>query len=226
MSGRFPFQFSSFASLVSPRALVVAFALASAACTPKIGDKCVLSTDCSQQGDRQCDTSLPNGYCTVYNCGPNGCPDFAACYLFHPEVQGCDYNDRQPSRTSKSFCMAGCTTNSDCREGYECKDARQAPWNAILLDDNQNQPVCVPTNDDNPFGDTYSTQPDAEAPVCQAFPDIDAALPAEVDAGQNDGGATDAGVDATVDGGHDAGDAGVDATVDASDSGSGDAASE
>jgi hypothetical protein len=197
---------------------IVLFALSAAACTPKIGDKCVLSTDCSQQGDRQCDTSMPDGYCTVYNCGPNGCPDYAACYLFHPEVQGCDYNDREPSRTSKSFCMAGCKTSSDCREGYVCADGRGAPWHALLLDDNQNQLVCLP--DPDYATDAFSSQPDAQAPVCQAFPDIDAAFPVMPAA---DAGAMDAGTDATTGGGSDAG---KDATVDASDSGSEDAASE
>ena len=225
MPGRFLF----IRSLLSPHALAVAlglFALSATACTPKIGDKCVLSTDCSTQGDRQCDTSMPGGYCTVYNCGPNSCPDYAACYLFHPEVQGCDYNDRETSRTSKSFCMAGCQTNSDCRTDYICADGRGPPWYALLLDDNQNQKVCLP--DPDTTTDVSQPSADAQAPVCQAFPDIDAAFPvfpsvdaAGTDAG--DAGVVDAGGDATVDGGRDAG---LDATVDASDAGSEDAAPE
>src|SRR6516164_4737254 len=42
--------------------------LAATGCTPKIGDKCILSTDCSQQGTLVCDTSQPAGYCTQLNC--------------------------------------------------------------------------------------------------------------------------------------------------------------
>jgi len=176
-------------------------ALPLAACTPKIGDKCILSTDCSTQGSRQCDTSMPGGYCTVYNCGPNSCPDYAACYLFHPEVQGCTYNDRDPSRTGKSFCMAGCQSTSDCRQSYECVDARLPPWNALLLDDNQNQKVCVPYDDTALLDTEEGGLADGQAPVCQAYPDVDAAFPASVfvDSSVDDAaGASDAGVDATL----------------------------
>src|SRR4051794_40702327 len=69
-------------SLGRLRALV-ALALGSAAfavlaaCTPSIGDKCVLSTDCSTRGDRLCDTAQPDGYCTQFNCAKNSCPDEA-----------------------------------------------------------------------------------------------------------------------------------------------------
>jgi hypothetical protein len=182
-SPSFAFSFS-FSPAVLPRAFALALALTAAACTPKIGDSCVLSTDCSSQGNRQCDTSMPGGYCTIYNCGPNGCPDYAACYLFHPAVQGCDYNDRSASRTGKSFCMAGCKSNSDCRAGYNCEDPRLPPWNADLLDDNQDQKVCVPGTDNAftaAYGDDGGT--DGEAPVCLAYPDVDAAFPTFPDAG-------------------------------------------
>jgi len=180
---------------VSPRLLALALALFAAGCTPKIGDSCVMSTDCSTQGNRQCDTSMPGGYCTIVNCGPNGCPDYAACYLFHPSVQGCSYNDRVTSRTSQSFCMAGCKSNGDCRAGYECKDARQPPWNADLLDDNQAQTVCVP-NPDTAFTNAYGDEvtDDGGAPVCLAYPGVDAAFPASFE----DAGTSSAPEDATV----------------------------
>jgi hypothetical protein len=217
-----PFRVRPF--LVSrPFAFAVALAAFGAAgCTPKIGDKCVLSTDCSTQGNIQCDTSMPGGYCTIFNCAPNSCPDYAACYLFHPEVQGCTYNDRDPSRTGESFCMEGCQTDGDCRTGYECVDARQPPWDALLLDDNQNQKVCVPSPD-TAFGEAYSVPPDGSAPVCQAYPEVDAAFPLLPDAGST---LQDAGSDAPADAGLDATilDAGPDATL--SDGGPGDAASE
>jgi hypothetical protein len=180
-------------------------------CSPHIGDKCVLNTDCSITGNLQCDTSMPGGYCTMFNCGPNSCPNGNACYLFHADVQGCPYNDRQTSRTAHSFCLEDCSTNSDCRYGYSCADLRQYPWYAILLDDNQDQMVCAP-NLDTAFFDTV---PDANAPVapiCDPNGDYDAQFPSE------DAGAPDAGEDAAVDGGSDAGgsgDGGLDATPDA-----------
>src|SRR5260221_10129318 len=98
------------------RLYLCALALAAlSGCTPSIGDKCVLSTDCSIRGDRLCDTSQPGGYCTVFNCSGNSCPDEAACILFNGRVQGCAYDDHVISRTARTFCMATCSSDSDCR---------------------------------------------------------------------------------------------------------------
>jgi hypothetical protein len=132
-------------------------------CTPSIGDKCTLSTDCSTRGDRLCDTSEPAGYCTGFNCRGDLCPDKAACVLFHASVQGCGYDDRLPSRTGRTFCMAQCLSDSDCRtsDGYVCADPRQAPWSALILDDDQLQRVCIPSPTQGPV----SGRPDAA--VCQ-----------------------------------------------------------
>jgi hypothetical protein len=135
---------------VAPAALVAFVgygALAGAvACTPHIGDRCVLNTDCSISNNRSCDTSQPNGYCTVFNCAGNTCPDKAACVEFEPNVPGCPPDDyASPSRTGRSFCMQACSTDQDCRvsEGYVCRDSKQAPWFAIILDDVQSQTVCI-----------------------------------------------------------------------------------
>jgi hypothetical protein len=218
-ASRFPFLFTALLALASVGG--------GAGCQPHIGDKCVLNTDCSVTGTLQCDTSMPGGYCTIFNCGPNSCPNGNACYLFEPEVPGCPYNDRQPSRTAHSFCMEDCNTNSDCRYGYTCADLRQPPWNAILLDDNQSQTSCVPNADPGFVSSSPGANP-APAPICSANPDVDAAFPSE-DAGPIMS-VMDAGSDAGVDSGSEAGveggsDAGGDATVndgsipDASDAG-------
>jgi hypothetical protein len=189
---------------------VALLALGAVGCQPHIGDKCVLNTDCSVTGTLQCDTSMPGGYCTIFNCGPNSCPDGNACYLFHAEVQGCPYSDRDPSRTAHSFCLEDCSKNSDCRYGYTCTDLRQPPWNAILLDDNQNQPACVP-NKDTAFSEQGAAiATGTAAPVCQSYPDVDAAFPDE-DAGEPFT-PLDSGADATL------GDAGA---ADASDADAG-----
>jgi hypothetical protein len=173
-------------------------------CTPSIGDKCVLSTDCSIRGDRLCDTAQPGGYCTIFGCRGNLCPDEAACVLFNAAVQGCGYDDRQNSRTGRTFCMAQCHTDSDCRGGYICADPRKTPWSAVILDDDQTQKVCIVTPDtgESSVGGpaTLASMPDAA--VCQ---------PAAPDLGTTGSGA-DAGTDA-ADAGADAGagDAGADA---------------
>jgi hypothetical protein len=190
--------------------------LALAACTPEIGDKCILSTDCSLRGDRLCDTSQPGGYCTIFNCRGNGCPT-ASCILFQPSVQGCGFDDRSPSRTGRSFCVGYCESDEDCRDGYVCTDPRLPPWNAIILDDNQTNRVCLVKPDDGAKGAKVT----AGAPVCKAdtpsVPDIDAAPPQITpvtdapDATVSDAARPDAGAgtDASLDAG--AGDASADA---------------
>jgi hypothetical protein len=172
-----------------------------AGCTPSIGDQCALSTDCSLQGDRACDTAQPNGYCTQFNCSANTCPDQAACIVFGSSVPGCPYNDyMSPSRTARAFCMAHCQQDSDCRQsdGYVCRDPRSGPWNAIILDDNQSERICISPPD-------YAYPPDAslaDAAVCLAtgpkVPPIDAGVNVRgADADAN----PDAGVDANADAG-------------------------
>jgi hypothetical protein len=122
------------------------FALAVAGCKAHIGSACTVSTDCSPQGNRVCDTAQPEGYCTELNCTDNTCPDSAVCVLFNPSVPGCAYSDYSaPGRIGLSFCMAHCGSDSDCRqdEGYVCANPRGQPWYAAILDDNQNQSVCI-----------------------------------------------------------------------------------
>ena len=161
-------------------------------CTPKIGAACELSTDCSSQGDRVCDTSEPNGYCTVENCKANECPDEAACVDFKPAVTGCSYSDRTPSRIAVAFCMIQCHTDSDCRDDtdelgrrlYVCSDPRVGPWNALILDDDQTQKTCLPAPDP---GVTIGGDADAstfDAAVCQVvspeiLDEIDAGSPSD-----------------------------------------------
>lgn len=92
-------------------------------CTPKIGNKCTLSTDCSQLGDRLCDTSQPDGYCTIFNCEPDGCPE-SICVAFDPNLDpACkSADDGRWPRFERTFCMKACSADDDCRDGYECID--------------------------------------------------------------------------------------------------------
>lgn len=198
--------------------LALSFALALAGCTPEIGDQCTVSTDCSVRGERLCDTSQPGGYCTVFNCRGNICPDEAACLMFYAAVPGCGYSDRTGSaRTARTFCAAQCESDGDCRGGYVCANPTDAPWNAVILDDNQIKRVCVVRPADWPTdGGVPASFPKDSPLVCTpgggSASSIDASpgridpfeddLPVSVDAG--DGG-RDAGTDAQ--------DAGTDATL-------------
>jgi|HubBroStandDraft_1064217.scaffolds.fasta_scaffold20039_3 hypothetical protein len=130
----------------SPRAALVVLAVAIVGCGPKIGDHCLVSSDCATNGSRVCDTSQPDGYCTVFNCMDDSCPNNAACVVLMPSVPGCPYNDYQtPSRSSRTLCMATCNSDSDCRtdNGYICASPLDAPWRAIILDNNQSEKVCI-----------------------------------------------------------------------------------
>jgi len=106
-------------------------------CAPKIGDKCTVSTDCSAQGDRICDITQPGGYCTEFNCEPDSCPDGAACINFGTTLSigdpGSPDNPNDPSTVptacrvsqgnspyQRSFCLAACESDSDCRADYAC----------------------------------------------------------------------------------------------------------
>jgi hypothetical protein len=165
------------------------------ACTPSIGDKCVLSTDCSTQGDRLCDTSQPDGYCTEFNCAADSCPDHAVCVLFNSNVPGCGFDDRNGafgSRVARSFCVAQCGNDSDCRGGYVCRSPHEPAWNGIILDANQTYLTCLvpPFAGPDAGADAaiMSLAPSAAAPpVCSAVgPDvgtIDASAPRAPEAG-------------------------------------------
>ena len=126
------------------RALAAAVALAAlAGCSPKIGDSCTVSTDCSATGDRLCDITEPNGYCTIFNCEPDGCPDEAECINFGTElstVAGCTTSQGN-SPYERSFCMASCKSDSDCRAGYSCVEPDTI--GGVKSDYTRSNPVCA-----------------------------------------------------------------------------------
>lgn len=114
-------------------ALVIA-----AGCGKEIGDACIIGQDCDPNGQRQCDSSQREGYCTIEGCDFNTCPDEAACIRFFTggfdnrlcEVQAdctldelCSIRGQCVSRSSEiRRCMRTCDSNDDCRDGYECRD--------------------------------------------------------------------------------------------------------
>jgi hypothetical protein len=114
--------------------LAAALLLALAGCTPAIGDECIQSTDCSQLGDRLCDPTQPQGYCTIFNCEPDNCPN-AVCVAFNdmgldPACKAAD--DGRTARFRRTFCMKFCDSTSDCRDGYVCRTPAQL--DAAIID--------------------------------------------------------------------------------------------
>lgn len=105
-------------------ALLAALLLTHTGCRPEIGDECISSADCSAQGDRLCDTSQPDGYCTIFGCEPDDCPDGSVCIGFglelDPACESVSSTDPRWPRFERTFCMAACEETSDCRDGYVC----------------------------------------------------------------------------------------------------------
>lgn len=126
--------------------LVAALLAGYAGCKPKIGDDCRISTDCSAAGDRLCDITAPGGYCTVFSCEPGTCPDGESlCVEFGAQRSPLCEDHQAPSPYARTFCMATCDGDSDCRGGYVCRDlsVRDNEWGALLIDTNRGNKACV-----------------------------------------------------------------------------------
>ena len=153
---------------IHPLLVALAAVIASAtlsACGSEIGDGCSLSTDCSPEGDRVCDISSPGGYCTQIGCDYDTCPGEAECVRFfsvnssnrtcNPRTEDDTTNDCTadelcalsgtcvPRLAEVRFCMRKCSSNGDCRDGYECR-------NEMLMQEHGGEPVPPPGQ---PLGD-------------------------------------------------------------------------
>lgn len=122
--------------------LVLALALiAGVGCSKEIGDSCVVSTDCDPNGQRLCDLSQKEGYCTIMGCDYSTCPEESACIRFFSGSfankpctaatatadcsldELCSLTEQCVPRTAESrYCMRTCESDGDCRDGYECRD--------------------------------------------------------------------------------------------------------
>jgi hypothetical protein len=125
-----------------PLAFILAAAVAALAlgCQPDIGDACTLPSDCSASGDRICDTTFSSqGYCTIFNCEPGGCPEEAVCVAYKgvvSSVDGCR-STQEGQRLERTFCMKACDSRDDCRteDGFTCVDlAEDNAWSAAVVE--------------------------------------------------------------------------------------------
>src|SRR3954471_21040736 len=137
--------------------LVVASGALALGCTPKIGDSCTVSTNCSAAGDRLCDVTQPGGYCTVFNCEPGTCPEDSVCINFGSTLSSVSPAQctpaQGPSPYQRSFCMASCGSDSDCRGGYTCLDLKGVtpnPLGAVLAESSGDGRVCAVTPHQTP----------------------------------------------------------------------------
>jgi hypothetical protein len=204
-------------------ATLIAFAALLAGCNPEIGDECSVSTDCSRTGDRLCDTTMPGGYCTIFNCEPGTCPSEAVCVAFETAIAKECKDPQSGTRLTRTFCMRNCESDSDCRSDYACVDlaAKDDPWGAEIIESgDRNGAVCIPPYSAAPLPDDHSTEvctgTDAGFDVTPWEPDAEPESDAAADSSAD---ASDSGDDAGLDGGSDAADA-ADAADDAADAGS------
>lgn len=152
--------------------LLVALAAAHVGCKPKIGDDCKISTDCSAAGDRLCDITAPGGYCTVFSCEPGSCPaDESLCVEFGEQRSPACFDRPTPSPYARTFCMATCDEDSDCRGGYVCVDVQNFgdPWGATLIDTDRGNKAClVPISSAPAQGEGGQGGANDEPGVCKA----------------------------------------------------------
>jgi hypothetical protein len=195
-------------------------------CKPEIGDECSVSTDCSSTGDRLCDTTQPNGYCTIYNCEPGTCPEEAICVSFEISKSEVCEDPQLTSPFQRSFCMRNCSSDDDCRGGYDCVDMNDplnewgaavneygpvngaiciSPYAAAALPDDYSTAVCHGNKDagyDGPIITPDAGTPLTDGGVEDADTDADAATTdpdASLDASGDADADLDAGTDAATD---------------------------
>ena len=140
-------------------------------CSPKIGDGCANSNDCSANGNRLCDTTQRGGYCTIFNCDPTSCPnDEAICVQFGGVLStvGSCPDPQRPAPQSRTFCMQKCSNNGDCRGGYRCIDLGASnPWGAAVVERNPSTTkVCIEPQAATPIDDPDNGDPDRGDGVC------------------------------------------------------------
>ncbi len=135
--------------------------LAAVGCGKEIGDACIVSSDCATDGTRICDiaSSEPDGYCTIMGCDYDTCPSEATCVRFFtggftnkpcdPQTENISTDDCSldelcsleglcvPRSAEIRYCMRTCSSQGDCRDGYECR-------NLTLMIAHGGEPVLAP----------------------------------------------------------------------------------
>lgn len=112
LAAAFTLDSSRIATMVSPARLflaLVASTMLLGGCVPGIGDGCKQDADCPSEAI--CDSTAPGGYCTIPDCRPGDCPDRSICVEFDRDT---------------SYCMKYCEGDSECRDGYTCRDGEKS----------------------------------------------------------------------------------------------------
>jgi hypothetical protein len=99
-----------------------------------------------------CDITQPGGYCTVFNCEPGSCPEDSACINFGSTLSSVGSGEcslgQGTSPYQRSFCMASCASDGDCRGGYSCLNLKGDVPNVLgaeLAEPSGDGKVCAVT---------------------------------------------------------------------------------
>jgi hypothetical protein len=149
-------------------------ALVVAGCSHDIGDNCMTSVDCDPTGTRSCDLSQPGGYCTIAGCDETSCPSGSTCVRTFPPLAyltkmcnpQCEDLDCAPPMKRTDDCLADeicldagycvkqsyeqrycakvCSSNGDCRGGYECRKTGEKGSMALATNPLATTSFCAP----------------------------------------------------------------------------------
>lgn len=123
--------------------VIAAGALVASGCGHSVGDNCSTNVDCSPAGDRFCDTSAVNGYCTIDGCDVNTCPDEAVCIRFLTPVlnEACTFDPAQPN--SRATCPhADDRCVCDRTDGGQCQSSTTGSTNAHCAPESTERRWC------------------------------------------------------------------------------------
>ena len=180
--------------------VVLLVGLGTVSCSKKIGDKCSTSTDCSANGDRLCDTTQPDGYCTIFNCEPDTCPSGeSACVAFtENSCLAATGGNTLPSlnRFERTFCMATCGDDGDCRGGYVCQDM----GNDVVDTNPSTRRVCVvsPSTQASTDAGAVAVCEPGDGSLLGAGPTPDSAVPDAMEGVDGEASASQSGADGDV----------------------------
>jgi hypothetical protein len=127
------------------RAALLIFGLVVSGCGHNVGDSCKTNVDCKSDGTRFCDTSAPDGYCTVDGCDVETCPDEAVCIRFLTPVlnETCTFDAAHPNSRADcphadDRCVCDTSENKICVNnlGHCAPEATERRWCQYKCDTN------------------------------------------------------------------------------------------
>lgn len=162
-------------------------------CGTEIGDSCSFSAECSPSGDRICATgsTLPGGYCTVFGCDHDTCPEESVCVKFYavgstnvlcnPDTEDAPRFDEDGNPTGiepSDVCSPEetCTLNGSCvprssetrycmkkcSSAGDCRDAYHCRTYSLMLQYG-GEPVTAPGSDSDSIQPFCAVAPTATA---------------------------------------------------------------